>query len=62
MFLRIIDKVFHTLPAPKVSFKFRLTFWYSFFATVTLLIFIAIVYYSATEEVQDSLDSSMHRP
>jgi len=55
MFLRIIDKVFHTLPAPKVSFKFRLTFWYSFFATVTLLIFIAIVYYSATEEVQDSL-------
>lgn len=61
MFHRIIDRIFHLLPAPRVSFKFRLTFWYSFFATVTLLIFIAIVYYSATEEVQDSLDSSMLR-
>ncbi len=61
MLHRLFSKVFRLLPAPRVSFKFRLTFWYSFFATLTLLVFIGIVYYSATREVEDSLDSSMLR-
>lgn len=51
----------HRISFRKLSFKFRLTFWYSLFATLTFLIFIGIVYYSTRRELESSLDSAMLR-